>query len=176
MKTALLMWIVVSVLTLAACNPTYIQHDYDQDADFNQYETFAWMEQTTMTEGTPQAVQQSGLYEARIKRAVNEGLEKKGLRLVDSEPDLFIAYHIGIQDYTEIRRTGTGWGYDRNTRVDQFQEGTFILDLIDANKDQLVWRGIAEGVLDEYPTPEKMDRDVKNMVQRLLKKYPPPLD
>ena len=68
----------------------------------------------------------------------------------------------------------TGLGFDRNTRVDQFQEGTFILDLIDAEADQLVWRGIAEGVLEDYPTPEQMDREVNDMVKRILSKYPPP--
>ena len=172
MKTALLA--IVMTLALTACNPTYIEHDYDRDADFSRFKTFAWLEQTTMTEGKPQAIQQSGLLEARIKRAVNEGLTSKGLRLVESEPDLVIAYHIGVQDYTEIRRTGSGWGFDRHTRVDQFQEGTFILDLIDAGVDKLVWRGIAEGVLDDYPSPEKMDREVNDMVSRLLNKYPPP--
>ena len=174
MKSILKTFVIISAVGLAACNPTYIEHDYDKEVDFGQFKTFAWLEQTTITKGTPQAVQQSALLEARIKRSVNEGLAQKGLRLVESEPDLIIAYHIGLQDYTEIRRTGTGWGFDRNTRVDHFQEGTFFLDLIDAKKDQLVWRGIAEGVLDEYPTPEKLDRDVNDMVQRLLKKYPPP--
>jgi len=159
---------------LTACNPTYIDHDYDMDADFSRFKTFAWLEQTTMTEGQPQAIQQSGLLEARIKRAVNEGMEGKGLRLVESDPDLIIAYHIGVKDYTEIRTTGTGWGFDRRTRADQFQEGTFILDLIDAGADQLVWRGIAEGVLEEFPSPEQMDREVNDMVKRLLAKYPPP--
>lgn len=169
-----IVFFLVAVSVVAACNPTYIEHDYDDTVDFSRFATFAWIEQNTMTEGRPRAVQQSGLLEARIKRAVNEEMAGKGLQLVDTDPDLFIAYHIGVKDYTEIRTTGTGWGFDRNTRVDQFQEGTFILDLIDAGADRLVWRGIAEGVLDEYPTPEKMDRDVNDMVKRLLAKYPPP--
>jgi hypothetical protein len=127
-----------------------------------------------MTEGTPRSVQQSGLLEARIKRAVNDGLTAKGLRLVDSDPDLLLAYHIGVQDITEIRTTGSGYGWDRYTRADQFQEGTFVLDMIDAGTESLVWRGIAEGVIDENPTPEKMDKEVKDMVKRILDKYPPP--
>jgi hypothetical protein len=159
---------------LAGCNPTYISHDYDPDADFSQYQTFAWYEQTTMTEGTPKNVQQSGLLEARIKKAVNDGLTAKGLRMVDSDPDLVLAYHIGVQDITEIRTTGSGYGWDRHTRADQFQEGTFFLDMMDASTERLVWRGIAEGVIDERPTPEKIDKDVKDMVKRLLDKYPPP--
>lgn len=168
------LFVLAAATAAAACNPTYIEHDYDDAVDFSRFETFAWIEQKTMTEGRPRAVQQSGLLETRIKRAVNAELAGKGLQLVDTDPDLFIAYHIGVKDYTEIRTTGTGWGFDRNTRVDQFQEGTFILDLIDAGDDRLVWRGIAEGVLDEYPTPEKMDREVNDMVRRLLAKYPPP--
>jgi hypothetical protein len=59
--------------------------------------------------------------------------------------------------------------------VDQFQEGTFILDLIDARTEKLVWRGIAEGVLDDSTSPEQMDRDVNDMVKRLLANYPPQL-
>jgi hypothetical protein len=172
-NTGLTVALAVAV-ALTACNPTYIDHDYDVDADFSQFKTFAWLEQTTMTEGTPQAVQQSGLMEARIKRAVNDGLTGKGLQLVESDADLIVAYHIGVTDYTEIRTTGTGWGWDRNTRVDQFQEGTFILDLIDADADQLVWRGIAEGVLEEFPSPEQMERAANDLVKRLLAEYPPP--
>jgi len=151
MKTVRLISVLAVAVALTACNPTYFDHDYDVDADFSRFKTFSWLEQTTMTEGTPKAVQQSGLLEARIKRAVNDGLTVKGLRMVESDADLIVAYHIGVTDYTEIRTTGTGWGFDRNTRADQFQEGTFILDLIDTKADQLVWRGIAEGGAGRIP-------------------------
>ena len=161
------------VLALSACNPTYIDYDYDPDVDFNRFRTFAWYEQTTMTEGTPQAIQMSGLLEARIKRAVNERLETKGLSLVENAPGLLIAYHVGVKNVTEIRSTGYGYGFSGSTRADQFQEGTFILDLIDTSVDKLVWRGTAEGVLEERPTTDQMDRDVDDMIKRLLLNYPP---
>ena len=173
MRRALMGIAVALVLALPACNPTYIDHDYDPDVDFNRFRTFAWYEQTTMTEGTPQAIQQSGLLEARIQRAVTEGLEKKGLTLVENDPDLLIAYHIGVENITEIRTTGYGYGFSGHTRSDHFQEGTFILDLIDTSVDKLVWRGTAEGVLEERPTPEQMERDVNDTVKRLLLNYPP---
>jgi hypothetical protein len=38
----------------------------------------------------------------------------------------------------------------------------------------LVWRGIAEGVLEENITPEKLDKSINDMIGKLLKKYPPP--
>jgi len=77
---------------------------------------------------------------------------------------------------TEIRRTGYGYGFENNVRTDHFQEGTFILDMVDAKTNKLVWRGIAEGVLEEYPTPEKLEKNAKDTVQKLLTKYPPPTE
>ena len=61
-------------------------------------------------------------------------------------------------------------------RADQFQEGTFMLDMVDSSTHQMVWRGIAEGVLDDNPTAKKLDKDVNDMVGRLLRKFPPPTD
>jgi hypothetical protein len=166
--------VLVVVMLLAGCNPTYVDHDYDLNADFTAYKTFAWLPQNTMTEGQPQTTQQSGLMENRIKRIVNEGLEAKGLRIDVDNPDLVLVYHIGVDNITEIRQTGYNYGMGGNVRTDHFQEGTFILDMMDSQTKNLVWRGIAEGVLDENPSPEKLEKDARDMVDKLLRKYPPP--
>jgi hypothetical protein len=166
--------VLALVMLLAGCNPTYVDHDYDLDADFSAYETFAWLPQNTMSEGQPQATQQSSLMESRIKRIINEGLEAKGLRLDADSPDLVLVYHVGVQNITEIRRTGYTYGMGGNVRTDHFQEGTFILDMMDSQTKKLVWRGIAEGVLEENPTPQQLEKDVRDMVDKLLRKYPPP--
>jgi hypothetical protein len=161
-------------LALAACNPTYVDYDYDRNVDFSRFKTFEWMEQKATPEGKPKTYAQSGLLKARIERAVDDGLEAKGLRRVDTNPDLFVSYLMGVKNYTEIRRSGYGYGFGGNVRADQFQEGTLILDLIDAATNELVWRGIAEGVITENPSPEKLTKEVNDTVKKLLSKYPPP--
>lgn len=166
---------LAATISMLACNPTYVDHDYDVDADFSAYKTFAWLPQTTMSEGQPKATQQSSLMENRIKRAVNDGLEAKGLRLTETDPDLELVYHVGIQNVTEIRRTGYSYGFGGTVRTDQFQEGTFILDMMDSRTKTLVWRGIAEGVLEEFTTPEKIEKNVREVVDKLLRKFPPPV-
>lgn len=168
--------VLAAATLLSACNPTYVDHDYDTDADFSAYKTFDWMPQETMSEGKPQATQMSSLMETRIKRAVHDGMVGKGLAQAAADPDLLLAYHVGVDNITEIRRTGYGYGFENNVRTDHFQEGTFILDMIDAKTNKLVWRGIAEGVLEEYPSPEKLEKSAKDMVQKLLTKYPPPTE
>jgi hypothetical protein len=170
-------FVVFSLVIASVCacgNPTYISHDYDPDADFDRYRTFGWIDQSTM-ENRKQSMHMNPLVESRIQRAVNRGLSARGLTPDAENPDLLLVYHVGVQNITEIRRTGYGWRYGGdNVRADQFQEGTFMLDMVDARTRRMVWRGIAEGVLEENPTPEKFDREVYEMVERLLRKYPPP--
>lgn len=161
----------------SGCNPTYISHDYDPKADFSAYHTFNWIDQSTMENGRQAAMHLNPLVEARIKRAVNERLTAKGLALDETAPDLLLVYHVGVQNVTEIRRTGYGWQFGGdNVRADQFEEGTFILDMVDTTTRRMVWRGIAEGVLDENPTAESLDKNVNDMIDKLLRKYPPPLE
>jgi hypothetical protein len=109
-------------LALAACNPTYVDYDYDRNVDFSRFKTFEWMEQKATPEGKPKTYAQSGLLKARIERAVDDGLEAKGLRRVDTNPDLFVSYLMGVKNYTEIRRSrargpvpggNTDTGFDR---------------------------------------------------------------
>ena len=42
MRRALMGCVAALVLALSACNPTYIDHDYDPDVDFSRFKTFAW--------------------------------------------------------------------------------------------------------------------------------------
>lgn len=173
MKRKAVLAVLFTGLVLAGCSPTYVEYDYDTDADFSAYRTFAWVSQESMSERAPQAIQMSSLMDSRIKRAVKDGMEAKGLEEASENPDLLLAYYVGVDNVTEIRRTGYGYGFEDNVRTDHFQEGTFILDMIDAKTNQLVWRGIAEGVLEERPTPDKVEKNVRDTVKKLLKKYPP---
>lgn len=161
----------------SGCNPTYISHDYDVDTDFSRYRTYSWMPQEKMN--SEKSMHANPLVENRIKRAVAKNMSRKGFTPDAIYPDLLLVFHVGLQDITEISTTGYGYGYGfggGNTRVEQFQEGTFILDMVDSGTRKLVWRGIAEGVLEDNPTAKKLDKDVNDMIDRLLRKFPPPVD
>jgi hypothetical protein len=57
--------------------------------------------------------------------------------------------------------------------VYEYQQGTVIVDLIDAQKQELVWRGTVTGVLESNPTPEKMDKNANAAMAKLFSQYPP---
>jgi Domain of unknown function (DUF4136) len=68
------------------------------------------------------------------------------------------------------------WGYHLaipETHVQQYDQGTLVVDIADAREKELVWRGVAVGRVREQPTPEQTTERVNEVVAAILKKFPP---
>jgi hypothetical protein len=121
----------------------------------------------------------SGLVAQRIRKAVDAELEKEGLAVTEGDPDLLVAFHTGVKDKINV----TDWGYSygdyywgwggRQIDVYQYQQGSLVVDLIDFQTKELVWRGWAQKTLDENPTPQKTDRTIQEAVSKMFQRYPP---
>jgi hypothetical protein len=125
------------------------------------------------------AQQQNTLLDQRIRRAVDDQLKLKGLKQDASDPDLLIVYHTGLEDKVNV----TDWGYTygsyywgwggRSIDVYQYQEGTLIVDLINARTDMLAWRGWATKTLADNPSPEQVEHTINTVIERIFSSYPP---
>ena len=51
--------------------------------------------------------------------------------------------------------------------------GTLVIDVADAKKGQLAWRGIGVKEVDMQNKPEKRDKSITNAVKKIFKNYPP---
>ena len=51
--------------------------------------------------------------------------------------------------------------------------GQLDLDMYDATKKELVWRGVASKTLDPKAQPDKRQKNITKGVAKLLKNYPP---
>jgi len=167
---------------LMACGSSIeVHHDWDQRADFNSYRTFAWLDQPVdKASGDARvATQSNDLLDQRVKRAVNSELVSKGLVVNSDSPDLVVVYHTGLQDKVNVTDWGYTyggryWGYGgRDIDVYSYQQGTLIVDLIDFNRKELVWRGSAQKALDTNPSPEQIDKTIQEAVKRIFSRYPP---
>lgn len=157
-----------------------IDHDYDPDANFSSYKTYDWIPQQATAIGNAQrAEERNTLLDKRIKEAVDLQMGREGVVRSSNNPDLLIAYHTGIQNKVDV----TDWGYSygsyyygyprRDVTVYQYQQGTLIVDLIEASSKELVWRGSAQATLLENPTPEKVAERINAAVGKMFSKYPP---
>lgn len=170
-------------LLLTGCSSFNVTSDYDSAIDFSQYGTYAWLPRPDATD-TTKGANNDGLLYQRIERAVNANLSTKGLRRVGTQSDanLLITEHINVEQKLRVNTTNYGYGYGRwgyhgagytDTTVDQYDQGTLILDFIDAKTKELVWRGMAQSRLKDLKTPEERQARVRAAVDAILEKYPP---
>jgi hypothetical protein len=149
-----------------------VTYDYDREADFSKYKTYAWTEGTEVPDE---------LNHARIVRAVDAQLTAEGMTRLEpsARPDVLVAYHTSFEKNLSIHGFEHGWGPfglgDRtgSARVQPLLVGTLVIDLIDAETNALVWRSMASSDIDPNTSPEKRDRKIAKATEKMFKKYPP---
>lgn len=166
--------LLLFVLALNSCSSVKVATDYDKDVNFNQYQTFAFFKP-----GIDKA-EISDLDKKRILRAIESELQQKGFTKSD-DPDLLVSIFTktkeNINIYSNNYAYGYGWGWHPwywgtgyNT-VSSTTEGTLYIDLIDADKKELVWQGMGSAAL-ATDVDRKQER-INEIVKEILKKYPP---
>jgi len=174
------LFLAATVLVLAACAKTP-DVDYDKTVDFTSYKTFAWLPEATLA-GTGN-YQISELTEKRVQDAVTDKLQQQGMTLVPAaEADVLINYHASVDTKMDVDTFNTGYGahwnnwgmgYNTQTTTREYEVGTLVLDVVDQNTNQLVWRGAREGRLLKNQSPEARNERINEVVTTILSGFPP---
>ncbi|GAB2458357.1 lipoprotein [Hymenobacter qilianensis] len=158
-----------------------VTSDYDHSINFRTYKTWSWYpQQTSDAEGGPARGYQSFL-DKRMRTAVETEMKKKGLTYTEQSPDLYVAYNAKVEDKQQINGGGFGYpfygygGYGMYGRgpygnVTQYKAGTVIIDLVDAKRKELAWRGQGQAQIDKNTISEE---EVYRIVGGILENYPP---
>ena len=169
--------LIFTVSLIAACSGITVSSDYDRDANFPSYKTYAF---TADAEQLPVG----DIDRKRIVDAVASELAKEGFTKSD-QPDVWIDLKIAAQQKQSATATnsggyGAGYGYrwgggfsTTTINVENYVEGTLFIDMIDVSKKQLVWQGRAVKTLDENTTAERKEKKIKYAIQQVFLKYPP---
>ena len=174
MKTLRMLFILSVVAFLVSCSTAYnVKYDYNTETNLTGLKTFDWLP-------VPATAEIDNLNIGRVKNAVNEQLEAKGLTMTSDNPDFLIAAHMGTKDKTRIIDWGYGYGrrgmYRGGARpvdVYQYEEGSLILDFVDTKSKQMIWRGSANAEVSGATTPEKRQKIINEVVEKILKNFPP---
>jgi hypothetical protein len=167
---------------VAACSsgPT-IRADGDPSVDFTQYKTFGFFDQLS-TDKSKYATMLTG----RLKDATRAELGKRGIQEAP-QPQLLVNFSTNVENRTEVQSTGTSasygfygyragmygaWGgYPQDVYTTHYQQGTLAIDLVDSQKKQLVWQGVAQARL----TQKMLDNPgaaIGSVVTDIFEKYP----
>lgn len=158
--------VIVTLLLFVGCSSMTIDHDFDPAADFGKYGSYSWMD-------APASV--SAETDKIIRSAIESEMAAKGhFKSTGGNPDFLIAYHAGLQDRYDLTSRGYAYwrGYPVATEVDatRFTVGSLIIDIVDAEANQLVWQGWAVGAADDAGRNETRAREA---ISRILAGFPP---
>jgi hypothetical protein len=167
---------ITALPALAAAQKT--TYDFDKSAPFATFKTYAFKD------GTPTGNQ---LIDKRLVAAIESQLAAKGFVKNETNPDVFVVYHIAFDEQKDISSYssgpmygGYGWGYGggwgmttTDVRVREILVGTLAVDLVDAKRKEVAWRGLGTKEIDTGAKPEKRDQNINKAVEKIFKNYPP---
>jgi Domain of unknown function (DUF4136) len=141
--------------------------NYDHNASFSQYHTYAW--------GSNNANQIKNSILAQVaQQDIEAAMQQKGLQKVQESqnPDLILAASGGEREQTSysawgMRGIGGGMG---GISPEQNVEATMVVSLYDAKQQSLIWRGIAQNTLNN--NGNKNQQMVEKAVQKMFKQWP----
>ncbi|MEH6552338.1 MAG: DUF4136 domain-containing protein [Pseudomonadales bacterium] len=179
MKTVMLS---LALALVAGCSGLKVSTDYAQEQDFSRYTQWQWHPEGASKTGSQDRMG-NDIFDARVKRLVSQNLADKGLNKGD-KPDFYVNYatitdsRVSISTYNSYGGYGAGWGgyYGRgaygggtsHTSVNYYDEGTLIIDIIDARTNLLVWRGSGQARLAKQSNAEKNEIKTEETIQKIL--------
>lgn len=169
---------VALILLMTGCSPEIrVYSDYDPGYELYNYATFTWLKEKSIELGN-NPLYYNELNDKRIKSAITEQLTKKGYRRSEKDPELVVHYHIIVDDQSIVTTDPHGYFYSPywthlRTNIQQYREGTLIIDFMDPKTNNLVWRGWAVSALEGRPlTPDKIDGLIRTAVGKIFRKFP----
>jgi hypothetical protein len=171
-------------IVVSSCSSIRVAADYDREATFNDYKTFAFFKT-----GIDKA-EISDLDKRRILRAIEAELLAKGFTKSE-KPDILVSLFTKSQQRVNVYNNawgagawgwggwgpwggfgpGWGWGWNNQPAVSTSVQGHLYIDLIDADKKELVWQGMGTGYLSR--NMDKKEARIKEFVTKIMEKYPP---
>ncbi|KPA95450.1 MULTISPECIES: DUF4136 domain-containing protein [Pseudomonas] len=180
--------LVAFAVLLSACETTQVNHDFDASRDFAGYRSWSWKEPALQYRPDDPRIK-SDLTEQRIRQAVAEQLDQRGLRPAPAggKADLKVQAYLIVDNRQQQISTNYGgaWGgpwrggglwagpgYTEVRNID-YQVATIQVDLFDGKDGKLVWRGSAEQAVDNTPTPAERSAAINRTVAQVMANYPP---
>lgn len=141
-------WMAVVVGMGGCASSLNVQTDYDRQANFRQYTSFAVLADPKYNNDP---VLGSELNRRRIANALEAQLKAKGYQ-ESRNPDLLVSFETDTRDRQEIQSNSAFtpyWWYfygpRSNTYTRNYEEDRIIVNVRDARANRMIWQGYTSG-------------------------------
>ena len=180
MKTIFYLSLIPTLFVFACTSGVKISSNYEEDVVFSEYSTFKVL--PVEYEATDR-LEYSEENKQIIEDAIISELEALNYTQEESNPDVLMYATLTIQkeaqkrertfqdgpSYTGQRRYS--WSASDSILVGYYDEGSLVINMIDAKKNKLVWHATARKALKNKPGDDREER-IRQAVSDMFAKYP----
>lgn len=173
-----LLFTAVLALVLSGC-ASNVRTDFDAGAAFTSYSSWDFAPAKDVGDGYVSL--DGGRIRAAIERAMAlENLEK----VTADQADLLVTWQIVTEERLERYGSGFGfglgfgtgnfgWGLSAPAPIEKVQEGKLVVELVDSDSKQVVWRSASRRYLNESQSSESRQELINEIVRDMFAEYPP---
>jgi hypothetical protein len=172
---------MVFISMVFGCASMDIRSDHDPQANFSNLKTYAWGPETEQK--SADLLKTIPMLDSNIKQAVEAELTSRGYqKSPENKADFWVISHADVNEKTQTAtiprhqsyksRTWQGPVMD-DTHVYEYEEGTLILEVVTPGSGQVIWRGIAQAVVEPGRTPAEREARIREAVRQMLAHFPP---
>ena len=174
---------VLLVLCLSgplACSSIKSDSDYNPNIDFAGLKTYAWL--PDQPQGHTRVLHTNGLRLDRVRTAIDQTLQTKGLHLTATTEADFLIRSLVTE---ELVPTGTPKGHSDTQAADpaepepktrrsrRYENVALIVDFVEPRDQDLIWRGTGEKRVERNTTADVREAAIVALVTQILSSYPP---
>jgi hypothetical protein len=179
--------LLAGLLLVGCSSKPAVMTDHDTVYNFAALRTFNVSDPRQNTED---AILISPFTFSHLSNVINSELGQRYTDVpADSEPDFVVSYHIVLEERIDLRAYdhlyGFGYyGYGYRYRPYPYfyapgpaprviRQGTLVVDMIDGNTEEPIWRGISSQRLRHNLSPQEQRELLTVVVKEILANFPP---
>jgi len=155
---------------------------FDKGYDFATLKTWDFKTQRRIS---TDPIADNRLWADDIRSEITKDLQSNGFERVTNgaRPEFLVAFYVGLQQKYDVqymdygypgfwgtRRFGWNWGWPTGDVWQvPYTDSTLIVDIIDGQTNQLIWRGYDVNTIDMKKPDKRLDKAVDGLVKKYLK-------
>lgn len=164
--------VVAAAAALAACATVAVTAVTEHGVDLSRYRTYAWDAVDPAVPGDPR-LDSNPFFHDYVTGAIDRHLATRGYGPSVVQPDLRVHYHVSTAQRVFISGTEPADKTCRDCTAQVYEQGTVLIDLVDARTGTLVWRGAAQSNLAAAVGDQtRMELAIERVVERILERLP----
>jgi hypothetical protein len=182
-KMNISMLIALIVVAIAVSLGAETNSYFDKQYDFASLKTWDFKTQRRISSDP---IANNQLWADDLSKEVASDMAANGFERVQSgaRADFLVAFYVGLKEKYDVqlmdygypgfwgpRRFRWGWGWPDNTDVWRipYTDSTLIIDIIDGQTNQLIWRGYDTNTIDMKKPDKQLDKAVDSLVKKFIK-------